>query len=39
MICYGCRENDHKACPGGTWCDCQHRPYDGAPEEKTSGAA
>jgi len=26
MVCKPCRRQDHKLCPGGTWCDCQHRP-------------
>ncbi len=25
MICKACRRQDHEACPGGTWCDCQHK--------------
>lgn len=28
-ICQSCRDHPHteqpKFCPGGTWCDCQHR--------------
>lgn len=26
MICQPCRNLNHAACPGGTWCDCQHQP-------------
>lgn len=26
MICDPCRQRHHDDCPGGTWCDCQHRP-------------
>lgn len=26
FICDACRTNDHDNCPGGTWCDCQHKP-------------
>ena len=29
MICEACRERRHGDCPGGTWCDCQHRPPEG----------
>jgi hypothetical protein len=25
MICKSCRKDRHASCPGGTWCDCQHR--------------
>ena len=25
MICRSCRAQRHEKCPGGTWCDCQHR--------------
>lgn len=25
MICTDCRRDRHDRCPGGTWCDCQHR--------------
>lgn len=25
MICDPCKEREHDACRGGTWCDCQHR--------------
>lgn len=30
-VCPACKGNSHlsgkpKHCPGGTWCDCQHRP-------------
>lgn len=25
MICTACRNKKHDKCPGGTWCDCQHR--------------
>jgi hypothetical protein len=26
MVCPACRDQHHAACPGGTWCDCQHLP-------------
>lgn len=26
VICKKCREQVHEECPGGTWCDCAHRP-------------
>ena len=26
VICDACRESEHDRCPGGSWCDCQHRP-------------
>ena len=26
VICDACRESEHERCPGGSWCDCQHRP-------------
>jgi hypothetical protein len=26
MICPSCRAKRHEKCPGGTWCDCQHKP-------------
>ena len=26
MICVECRQRHHDACPGGSWCDCQHQP-------------
>jgi hypothetical protein len=26
MICQNCRAKRHEDCPGGTWCDCQHKP-------------
>jgi transcriptional regulator with XRE-family HTH domain len=26
VICKNCREQTHQDCPGGTWCDCAHRP-------------
>jgi hypothetical protein len=32
MICRRCRRGEHESCPGGTWCDCQHKP----PAELTS---
>lgn len=25
MICKPCKGQHHDRCPGGTWCDCQHR--------------
>ncbi|MFZ0791537.1 MAG: hypothetical protein WAM94_18140 [Chromatiaceae bacterium] len=25
MICAACRDDQHDQCPGGGWCDCQHR--------------
>jgi hypothetical protein len=25
MICPKCKEQQHKLCRGGTWCDCQHK--------------
>jgi hypothetical protein len=25
MICWKCTKGEHRRCPGGTWCDCQHR--------------
>lgn len=25
MICPSCKAGQHADCPGGTWCDCQHR--------------
>lgn len=25
MICQDCKNQQHKKCRGGTWCDCQHR--------------
>jgi len=28
MICSSCRQQHHEECPGGTWCDCQHRQPD-----------
>ena len=27
MVCPPCKDDRHKDCPGGTWCDCQHLPY------------
>lgn len=24
VVCADCRRQDHDACKGGTWCDCQH---------------
>lgn len=35
MICEPCREREHERCPGGSWCDCQHRPP--APTEPATG--
>jgi len=32
MICVDCRRRDHRDCPGGTWCDCQHQPRPGQPD-------
>src|SRR6202042_1689620 len=32
MICLSCRQQHHEKCPGGTWCDCQHRQPDLAAE-------
>jgi hypothetical protein len=26
MICIECRRRHHDDCPGGNWCDCQHKP-------------
>lgn len=26
MVCRACKHQKHDRCPGGTWCDCQHRP-------------
>ncbi|MFC4590400.1 hypothetical protein [Sphaerisporangium corydalis] len=28
MICAECKDDRHDECPGGSWCDCQHRPSD-----------
>jgi hypothetical protein len=25
MVCPKCKEQKHELCPGGTWCDCQHK--------------
>jgi hypothetical protein len=25
MVCPDCRAQKHTECPGGTWCDCQHK--------------
>jgi hypothetical protein len=25
MICDPCKNTNHSGCPGGSWCDCQHR--------------
>jgi hypothetical protein len=29
MICEACRDRRHGDCPGGTWCDCQHKTPEG----------
>ena len=29
MICPDCRKSNHDSCPGGTWCDCQHKGQHG----------
>jgi hypothetical protein len=34
MICLSCRQQHHEDCPGGTWCDCQHRKPDTDAEPK-----
>lgn len=26
FVCPDCRVGEHEKCPGGTWCDCLHRP-------------
>jgi hypothetical protein len=31
MICDACRHGRHPQCPGGTWCDCQHREPEPTP--------
>ncbi|MEU8269516.1 hypothetical protein AB0B89_20455 [Sphaerisporangium sp. NPDC049002] len=28
VICEECKDDRHDECPGGSWCDCQHRPPD-----------
>jgi hypothetical protein len=28
MVCEPCRKERHPECPGGTWCDCQHKPRE-----------
>lgn len=28
MICDACKDRRHDDCPGGSWCDCQHKPAD-----------
>lgn len=25
LICQDCKDGLHEHCPGGTWCECQHR--------------
>lgn len=25
FVCEKCRKQDHSACPGKDWCECQHR--------------
>jgi len=32
MICCACRAAHHEECPGGNWCDCQHKPPRQPPE-------
>src|SRR5215471_7718686 len=32
MICPACRAAHHEECPGGNWCDCQHKPPRKPPE-------
>ncbi|MBP2705666.1 hypothetical protein JOL79_17775 [Microbispora sp. RL4-1S] len=34
MVCDACAEDRHDECPGGNWCDCQHRRRDGEPESE-----
>lgn len=29
FVCKQCTEGKHDECPGGTWCDCQHRTSNG----------
>ncbi|HTV99234.1 MAG TPA: hypothetical protein VMF87_02965 [Streptosporangiaceae bacterium] len=36
MICLSCRQQHHEKCPGGTWCDCQHRQPDPGAEPRLS---
>ena len=36
MICLFCRNSKHDSCPGGTWCDCQHKEVINAKEERSS---
>jgi hypothetical protein len=38
MVCVQCRRRHHEECPGGTWCDCQHQPSQGAQEDQTEPA-
>lgn len=33
VICQKCREQVHEECPGGTWCDCAHRPTAMLPQQ------
>ena len=32
MVCSACRAAHHEECPGGNWCDCQHKPPRKPPE-------
>lgn len=34
MVCQPCKDGRHEGCPGGTYCDCQHRP----PREEDTSA-
>jgi hypothetical protein len=31
MICLACRDSRHEDCPGGSWCDCQHKQAEPTP--------
>ena len=34
MVCPAYRTQHHERCPGGTWCDCQHKPPPAAPQPR-----
>lgn len=39
MICLWCRDQAHRMCRGGTWCDCAHRVSAGEVYDATVTAA